>query len=233
MLLARSVGGEIGYVQGIAERLSKNERGTNMGDWFSIISEVCESKKFRHLSGQVAFYEVLTLLNSMDNFKNLMKRRNDQAHGRGPKGIAVQQAYQESLNQLENLLKNVELLSEYSLIYIESTQRDVFKKTTEFSYRKLMGDHPLVPVQQDETAEVEVESKSLYLRDRDKKLHLLRPLLSRRECPECGSWATFYLDSYEKKGDYSLLKSMEHGHTAKDKNISSVFREIGLLLPVQ
>ncbi len=92
-----------------------------------------------------------------------------------------------------------------------------------------MGDHPLVSINMAETDEPEIEAQSLYLVDRDGRLHLLRPLLNRRECPKYGTWEIFYLDSYKKSTDCSILKSLEHGHTLNDSTISPLFRHIGML----
>ncbi|MGB3201259.1 MAG: hypothetical protein WBA99_10170, partial [Nodosilinea sp.] len=98
-----------------------------------------------------------------------------------------------------------------------------------YSYRDLMGDHPLVPIKTAQTTEPELEAGSLYLVDRDGKLYLLRPLLSRRQCPECGTWATFYIDAYKKNSDTVNLKSMEHGHIAPDPSVAPIFRDWGVL----
>jgi hypothetical protein len=128
------------------------------------------------------------------------------------------------------LLQAVEFLSEYPMRYVERTQRDSMRQVTYYDYRDLRGDHPLVPLSYEETEEPELEAQSLYLVDRVGGLHLLRPLLSRRECPDCGNWATFHLDTYKKKPDLSVLKSMECGHTVEDLSISAAFKHIGLLL---
>jgi hypothetical protein len=114
-------------------------------------------------------------------------------------------------------------ISDYPLRYIEHTKRDSIRKITTYDYRDLMGDHPLVPIQQSDDTDSELEEGSLYLVDTNQKLYLLRPLFSRLQCPECGLWATFFLDKYDKSENSVLLKSLEHGHTAKDKDPSSVF----------
>ena len=217
--------------QDMAERLSEKQHGTNFGDWVTILRQVRDSKHFRTLTGHIPFYEVLKFLDLQadEALKQLSKRRNDLAHNRGPKGAQVSQYYNEALKALEILLKSVEFASEYPLRYIEDTKRDSIKKVTNYSYRDLMGDHPLVPIKTAQTTDPELEASSLYLVDRDGKLYLLRPLLSRRQCPECGTWATFYLDSYKKSGDTVLLKSMEHGHSALDPSVAPIFRDWGVL----
>ncbi|MBD2471717.1 hypothetical protein [Nostoc sp. FACHB-145] len=233
ILLAKSVNAEIRYIQEMAQRISELERGTNLGDWITIIKEICNSKQFRKLSGHIPFYEVLNFLNQPcvnDTLHQINRYRNDQAHGRGPKTSSViQETYKNCLSYVVTLLENLEFLSEYPLRYIESTKRDSFKKITIYSYRDLMGDHPLVSINMAETDEPEIEAQSLYLVDRDGRLHLLRPLLNRRECPKYGTWEIFYLDSYKKSTDCSILKSLEHGHTLNDSTISPLFRHIGML----
>ena len=232
IVLAQHLDIQINHLkQDMAERLSEKQHGTNFGDWVTILRQVRDSKQFRALTGHIPFYEVLKFLEPQadEALQQISKRRNDQAHNRGPKGAQVTQAYKEALDALEILLKSAEFVSEYPLRYVEDTKRDSIKKVTTYSYRDLMGDHPLVPIKTAQTTEPELEAGSLYLVDRDGKLYLLRPLLSRRQCPECGTWATFYLDSYKKSGDTVHLKSMEHGHIALDPSVAPIFRDWGVL----
>lgn len=234
ILLARTVeGAKIGWVHEMAKRISgSSSKGTNMGDWIAILREVRDSKAFRNVPDPVPFGEVLHFLRDEEAdcaLQSLADHRNDQAHGKGPKGSQIKPAFAECLPNLEILLQVVEFLSEYRLRYIESTQRDSMRKTTHYEYRDLMGDHALVPLDHGDTELSELEAQSLYLVDRSGELHLLRPLLIRRECPECRSWATFYLDTWEKDGDCCILKSMECGCTIEDTDISWAFRRIGLL----
>lgn len=84
-------------------------------------------------------------------------------------------------------------------------------------------------IQTGQTCEPELEAGSLYLVDRNEKLYLLRPLLTRRQCPECGVWATFYLDSYKQKGEITILKSMEYGYTAEDSEVTPIFKNWDIL----
>jgi hypothetical protein len=235
ILLANSLDIKIGYMKTMAERISTSKSGTNLGDWIAIIREVCTSKNFRNISGYVPFYEVLKFLNEDVNvaITNLKKFRDDQAHDRGPKGKKIIEQYKDAKSYLEILLKNIEFLSEYPLRYIENTQRDSIDKITYYSYRDLMGDHPIVPIKTGNIQEPEIEAKSLYLVDRNGKIHLLRPLLTRRENPATGYMETFYLDTYEKETACSTLKSLENGSQVQNSEIYKLFKQIGLLLPYQ
>lgn len=228
---------EIKRVHEMAKKLSSsNPQGTTMGDWLAILREVRDSKQFRNIPELVPFYEVLHFLrdNEVDGaLQRLATERNKQAHLKGPKTFQVKPAFDSCLPDLEVLLQATEFLAEYPLRYIERTQRDSLQEVTFYDYRDLMGDHPLVPLAHTRTDTPELEAGSLYLVDREENLHLFRPLLNRRECPECGRWAMFYLDTYERDGDCSVLKSMEHGHVIKDSELSRAFRQIGLLLNTQ
>lgn len=230
--LAQAEGIKIKWLDEMAKRLAARSQGTNMGDWITILREIRDAKSLRKTAGLIPFYEVSRFLDDEEvdrALQRLKERRDDRSHGRGPKGSAVAHEFKRSIPDLEILLRSAEFLTEYPLRYIETTRRDSLRHTTEYEYRELMGDHPLVPLQTSQSADAELEAESLYLTDRTGALHLMRPLLLRQECPICGSWATFYLDTYDREGDICSMKSMEHGHTVQDQTVSNAFRAIGLL----
>lgn len=207
--------GRIGYLKTMADRLHKTGHGTNMGDWVAILREVRSSKGLRRTSDLVPFYEVHRFLDDGDvdeAVTRLSDLRNDQSHGRRPKGREVVERFDEALRALRALIDAVSFLAEYPLRYIEETKRDSFMKTTTLQYRDIMGDHPHVPVRSCEVATEDIEAESLYAVEQSGKLHLFRPLLNRRECLKCGSWHTFYLDRYRRSDDVCILKSMEDVH---------------------
>lgn len=222
----------IGSLRSISQKLSQG-RGTTFGDWLAILTEVNEKKLLKDRKKPIPFYEVIRLLDNEEAkqaIQLLKENRDAQSHGKGPKGSMVKGKFNESQNALEVLLKAIEFLTEYLLLYIEDTYRDSLVQVTRYNQRKLMGDHPLVTISQDNEAETaELEARSLYLADRSGKLHLLRPLLIRRECPECGRWSIFYLENYQKRYKNCILKSMEHEHTIVDPSLKDAFRTLGLL----
>lgn len=235
ILMARAVDDfQISYTDSLVRRFSQSRHGTSFGDWIAILREVRDAKVLKQSSEHIPFYEVSRFLDSeqADRALQLLKdNRDSQAHGKGAEGIEVSPVFRESREALRILLQEVEFLSDYSLRYVENTRRDTLASVTNHSYRELMGDHPVVPLLQAETPESEIEEGSLYLVDRNGKLHLLRPLLERRRCPTCGQWATFHLDSYDPRTDMVTLKAMEHAHTLEDTRIASAFRRIALLPP--
>jgi hypothetical protein len=216
----------------LAPRLIERKSGTNFGDWWSILMEVAENKNLRTVIG-IPFYEVARFLGqgpSAEALARLKERRNDDSHGRGPRGDEVAQLLEESQADLKVVLEAAEFLAEYSLRVIESTKRDTLAGLTHYNYRQLMGDHAIVPVLEGEATSAELEASSLYLVDRTNEPHLLRPFLTRRLCPKCGGWETFFLEKYDKKTDTCTLKSLEKGHTVEDEQIAAVFRQVSMLV---
>ncbi|WP_259219790.1 hypothetical protein [Salinibacter ruber] len=232
LTMAQDAGKEIGYLEEMGRRVADG-RGTNLGDWIAILREVRDSKSFRKLPDDTPFYEVMHFVptgrGADEALSSLKNRRDKQAHGKGPRGDSVRPAFEDAKDSLLVLLDAAEFLSEYPLRYVDRTQADTIQDCLTYWYRDIMGDHPLVPVEEDTTAPKTLEAGSLYLVDRSGSLHLLRPLLDRRRCPVCGTWSTFYLDSYVEDGDACLLKSMEHSHTTQDEEIYEAFQQIGLL----
>jgi len=178
----------------------------------------------------VPFGELAALDDETDQaLQRLSDARNDQSHDRGPKGPEVRHLFEERRSDLELFLEGIEFVTEYPLRLIERAKRDTIRKRTEYQYRELIGDHPLVPVQTADTSQAELE-ESLYLADRSGTLHLLRPFMNWVECPQCKRPSVFYLDRYSKKESKCFLKSMEHGHlTEGDASIVAAFQHVGLL----
>ena len=231
--LSRAVDQEIGYLKTMRGRIAKRGQGTNLGDWIAILREVRDSKAFRNLPDDTPFYETMHFMPNdtpADKaLQSLSERRNDQSHGRGPRGDSVPLAFKQAKADLLTFLDAAEFASDYPLRYIELTKADTLQNLLTYSYRDVMGDHPLVPIKKDTIEPKTLEAESLYLVDRSGNLHLLRPLLLRQRCPHCGTWSTFYLDSYDADDHTCTLKSMEHAHTDRDNDVHRAFKQIGLL----
>ncbi len=232
LLLARTVQKPIRWLGEMANRISTTGHGSNMGDWVSILQEAGGASFAGDIPETSPFIEVSRFQNDPKAkrcLELLHKWRNDFSHGRGPKGAEMLAAFENAKKELGALLQVTEFLTDYPLRYIEATRRDTLRKVTRYDYRELMGDHALVPVSHAETSDTEIEAGSLYLLDRAGKLHLLRPLLTGRECPVCHSWGTFFLDTQLKAGKGVVLKSMEHGHTIEDMEALDPLRASGML----
>ena len=225
------LGLQIGKLAQIGRELVERGKGIGLGDWIAVLREIGASRQFRDLNA-FPFPEVpmvLTDEDANDAVQRLQDARNDQAHGRGPKGAAVPQAIEDRRADLEVLLRSVEFLVEYPLRLIEETRRDSLSGLTRIEFRDLMGDHPLVPLDLDEHESSEIETGSVYFLDRAGRYHLARPWLSWRTCPECQRPATFHVERYDRRCDSVTLKSLEHGHTTADGSLGPVFRALGFL----
>lgn len=229
ILMARNEGIELGCLGNLFSFGDKDKR-TSMGEWVNILDEVAKSRAISKLSNHNELYEVSSIMKGKTGgaLRSLMNKRNDTSHRRGPENHVVEINFTEAKQELEQLYRAIEFVSEYPLYYVENTQRDSLIGSTGYSFRHLTGDHPLVPLQNDVYLSSELEAGSLYLKDRSGKLHLLRPFLIRRECPECGHWATFYLDSYDKDSKACRLITMEHNHTFTDEKVTLAFQRSGM-----
>jgi hypothetical protein len=237
ILISRACGQPINYVNEIAKRLSQRKSGTNFGDWFAIIKEVNESRVFRQIKGVVPFVEV-TQLNAEKSWepsiKMLMGLRNDDSHGRIAPANVSQTLLSDAESALESIYHATEFLTDYRLLYITETRFDSIRHVNHIQYRDLSGDNVLALLCQDQSTRFDLESNSLYLRDRQGTLHLFRPLLQYLECPECHQMCTFFLDTYDgSSGDVMVgLKSIER-NSVRIEAIAEDYRHIGLLPTVK
>ena len=237
MVQADAVDGmKVSWVGQISKRLStggEKSVGTSMGDWLAIIREVAESKQWKQRLAEAPFPEVLTFISDDPDANDALQRisdaRNDQAHGRGPKGAAIAEKFDEVYPDVVYLFSATEFLSEYPLRIIEQTNRDSMRKVTRYTYRDLMGDHPLTPLHEAESSDAELEAGSLYMIGRDGSLHRVRPYITRRECPQCGCMSLMYLDRFNANTGECILKGLDHAHTAKDSSVTEDFRFVGFL----
>jgi hypothetical protein len=227
-------GAEIKAIRQLGEKLAQNPKhGVSMGDWVNIVREGANSRTLRSASVSTPFFEAANLLRgdkeAEQAIQQLSKLRNDHAHGRGPKGETVQTAFQEAKSILEQLFQSLEFLADYPLRYIESTRRDSMRKITRFSYRNMMGDHPLAYLEEAEGDFPNLETGSLYLFDRNSQPHLARPFFVMRTCPVCHTRSTFMIEKYDDKSGTCTIKSLEHGHSVIDSEIATAFKYVGML----
>lgn len=232
LVLMRAVNEPVKYLEQMAHRLTHIGHGTNFGDWVAILREVQGRKALKQM-GKAPFYEVARFLDDENinaALSVLGENRNDNSHGRGPHGPEIKEKLSESLTALQTFLGGTEFLSEYPVRYIETTRRDSITGMTNYSYRAIMGDHLVVGLEEGQTDIADLEAGSLYLVDRDGSMYLLRPFLTRRECPECQQWELFFLDKYDRGRGNCTLKSMEKGHTVEDAGITAVFQHVSMIL---
>jgi hypothetical protein len=233
MLLGKAIDQPIAYVGEIAKRLARRQSGTNFGDWFAILKELNESHAFRKVNGVTPFVEITQLKSNEkweSSVRRLMELRNDDSHGRiAPAGVSPS-LLAEAESALESVYRASEFLTDYQYIWVTETHYDSIRKVNYIQFRDLTGDNPLAQLRKDQTERADIETGSLYLRDRQGELHLFRPYLQYLECPECHLMSTFFLDTYDggASADTVGLKSFER-NSVRMVQCAEEFRHIGLL----
>lgn len=229
--LAHQNGTPISYTTNLRTRLASGKGGPGFGDWVAVLNELRTGKAYRSLPDTHPLAELRSLLSNPEvdaARQRLTDRRNDQAHLRPVDDTDLPTAVSAALADLRLMLEAADFLTDLPLVHVTTVRWDALHRRAVVSYRELSGDHPVVPTKtmSYETSEVEVDS--LYLLDDQRRLHLLRPLLTGRICPTCRTWSTFHLERASQSGQV-MLKSLEHGHTFFDATLGSSFALLGLL----
>lgn len=205
------------------------KHGTSFGDWVNILRQFNQSNTMKQ-AGNFPFFEIARLLDNADTnsaLQRLSNERNDEAHGRGPKGPQVLQRFNEVRIDLGRFISATEFLTEYPLRYIVDTKVDSLTGLTTYGYQDLMGDHPLVAIHSAETNLPHVEKGSLYAVDRAGTLHLLRPYFTRQQL-EDGRWGIFSLDKFDHAARNCSLKCLESSTTQDAPELFRAFQYVGL-----
>ncbi|MFD7757500.1 restriction endonuclease [Streptomyces sp. NPDC059757] len=211
--LAHGASIELASVSAVRTKLASGRGGgPGLGEWTAVLQEIAGAKKRRGLSPDHPLHELGSLLGdeaASDARKRLAGRRNAEAHLRPVDPVDLPGALQESFDDLRLLATRSRFLADWPLMQVTSVAWDAFSNRASLSFRRLMGDHPVVPTSTMSYPSSAVETGSLYLADRDHRLYLLRPFLTTQVCPTCRTWSTFHAD----KVDGELVrKSLEHGH---------------------
>jgi hypothetical protein len=229
LALAREVGQTVAAVAGIAGRLSRGQ-GTSMSDWCNTIDE---------LSGR-SFIEIDTVI-STPEFRNfcadpavkdarndLLRRRNDEAHGRRIELMDLDDAVRGAMESLETINQSLTFLLDSPLVIARNLRWDTIHNEGVLDYQVLAGDHAVVPVHQMQVNLPTIEADSLYLLDSKRALHLVRPFLTGTNCQRCGSFSVFYVD--QRRNRRLTIKSLEHGHSIEaPESLNQAVTAVGLV----
>lgn len=226
---ARQNGVEVAAIRELARRLADRRSGTTFGDWTGVLRELA-GRRMKQLPSDAPLCRVREVLGTGEcdaAVNRLTTRRNDQAHGRRVREHELPDAFAEARTDLETLLKSLEPLADYRLRLVERVDFDAIENLSKLEVRDLIGDHSLVPISNEITTQPGIEQGSLYLVEPGGSMFLLRPFLTARLCPECGTRSIFHLDT---AGEASCtLKSLEHGHTVEAPDAFSPLVAVGML----
>lgn len=236
---AREAGITLAAVQSMAAKLSGTTQGVSFADWTEILSEV-RGRNFRaRIAGGNPFPEIAELLVRNERadraLRRLKERRDALAHNRGPRTPGeLREEHGQAVADLRQWVEACEFVSSYRLLCIEATHWDDLRAINAIEYRELMGDNELTPLQAVEVAEPTIEAESLYATSHSGALHLLRPLLTWRECPQCHRPAVMVIDQYSAGEGSLVVRSLDHGHTERADELIGAFGEVGLVsLPAE
>ncbi|MGY1637902.1 hypothetical protein ACI78V_14745 [Geodermatophilus sp. SYSU D00742] len=229
---ARSAGIQMSHLPDLQKKFAIGQ-GPTMGDWVAILQEVT-GKRFRALDEDFQLGELQGFLGAVgvrDAQRRLSQRRNDEAHIRRVDPHDLPQACAEATQDLMTILQAAEFAADVPLLLLGPTRWDSLAASGEAEARSLMGDHPVVPKRSIQVTRPDLEAGSLYIKDPNERLHLLRPLLVSKDCPTCRNLSTFHVDRVSDRD--VVLKSLEHGHTVSAPDMRSALTKVGLLGPGQ
>jgi hypothetical protein len=201
-----------------------------MADWSNVLNELAgracasiddliASTEFRDFCGDGEVSKAR---------KELLARRNDEAHQRRVEDTQLGAALDEVVGHLEVLLRALSFWLDNPLVIAKSLRWDSLENTGSLSYRRLAGDHPIVQMREMKVDSPVIELDSLYLLYSNRNLHLVRPFLIGTNCQRCGTFSIFHIDRF-LNGSLTL-KSLEHGHTIDaSEQFSRAVRATGLL----
>jgi hypothetical protein len=225
-------GKPIAYLDSLATRLRARSGGTSFGDWLAIVKEVNESRAFRDLESGAPLAELRSLVANQTwepALRGLLDLRNDDSHGRVSLTNVSADLLEQAETSLAAIFRATEFLTDYRLLLVTETRFDSLRNASRFQYRDLSGDNALAPLHADTAPRNDLEAGSLYLRDRQNLLWLLRPMLHYLECPQCHQMSTFYLDTYDGvDGQMVGIKSFERSSVRTEPFVED-FRHVGLV----
>lgn len=232
ILLGQIAGKPIAYLNSLTTRLRARSGGTNFGDWLAIVKEVNESRAFRDLESGAPLVELRSLAANdawEPALRALLDLRNDDSHGRISPTSVSPDMLEKAEASLGAIYHATEFLTDYRLLLVTETRFDSLRNVSRFQYRDLSGDNALTPLHADTAPRNDLETGSLYLRDRQSRLWLLRPMLHYLECPQCHQMSTFFLDTYDSADGQTVgIKSFERSSVRNDP-FADDFRHVGLV----
>jgi hypothetical protein len=200
-------------------------------DWNEVLREASASKVKRILGASHPVPDLDRLFDSQsfeDAIRRLVRKRNAQAHGKGPKDRELSDDIPIVERDLQTLVTHLEFVTTYDLVLVEEARTDAYTARTEFVYRRLMGALPAGLRESGVADEEQPEAGSLHLTDRDGRLVLLRPLLAFANCDGCHGDRAFVVDG-APDGDSVLFKGLAHSHEKTLAEQATALAAIGWL----
>jgi hypothetical protein len=156
--------------------------------------------------------------------ERLSAYRRAESHTLAP--AQEEELVEQLLTDFQTLVHGLRFLADYEVVEIVDAHWDRILRRSTVRLRAFVGDHPNVPVQSVAMARSDIETNSLYIREKESGVLLaaLRPYLVGRRCLDCNQWATFYL--HEIKDGKAIVKSIELGHPNELGDLAEVLRSV-------
>ncbi|MEU6154892.1 hypothetical protein ABZ816_33385 [Actinosynnema sp. NPDC047251] len=232
LVLARADDLPVGPLRHQANRFAKGGSGPTFGTWGTIVDYLATANPFRTLPADslLAHFARLAKPEVSEAIAANKRRRDHNAHRRGPSPHETRSAFEDAKNDLLILLEAVEWLVDFPLRHIEHSRWDTFEKVSHLAYRELMGDHNVVSLH-DDTIDHIIEADSPYAVDQFGRYHLLRPFFVSRHCDKCGQLTVFVIDEWDPTAEAATYLALDHAHTIMLTNQRSPMEQVGLLPP--
>ncbi|MDX2623636.1 restriction endonuclease [Streptomyces sp. WI03-5b] len=228
--LAQEAGITFKALKSLKNKIFTQPGGPGFGDWTRILQQAASATGAAGLDADHPFHELAALLvegsDADQAATRLAGRRNNHAHGRANEPLPTPGALADAFTDLVLLFERARFLADWSLLHVTSVHWDRLSASETLGYRRLTGDHPVVPTAtMVVTGADRIEAGSLYLADRDQNLHPLRPFLTCEICEACSSWSIFHAD---KENGQLIQRSLEHGHNYPYRGNEAALRTVGL-----
>ncbi|MEB8342561.1 restriction endonuclease subunit S domain-containing protein [Streptomyces endophyticus] len=216
----------------IRSRLTSGGNPPGFGDWVAVLQELPSAVRHLGLQPNHPLTEFASFGADQDVLAARVRiygQRNDEAHERRADELDLPGALQTALADLKFLLKRALFLADLPLAHVTLVRWDALREKASVDHHRLMGDHPIVPISILEQDHPGLEVGSLYVIDSERRLHLLRPFLTRQLCKRCRAWSTFHLE--RTHNGKVFLKSLEHGHPlpVEEPSMQAALQQVGLL----
>ncbi|MET9783618.1 hypothetical protein ABZY32_21360 [Nocardiopsis alba] len=226
--LAHEAGISCKAIKTFKSKIVSGPGGPGFGDWQRILQQIATSEGMSDLSPEHPLHELAVLLADDDAemaCQSLGTKRNSRAHGREDLPAVSASKLNEAHDSLRFLLERARFLADLQLLDVTNVAWDRHEQSDTVTFRRLMGDHPVVPTENLCHAGPDRIASNLYLADRDQGLHPLSPFLTCDKCMVCGTLSLFHAD--KEQGEL-LQTSLDHGHFYPYQTDERALQAVGL-----
>lgn len=203
--------------------------GSSLGDWVNVLKELSTNSTVAQLESDSLLGALGGLLPQQGDVAGaqvrISERRNDEAHLRRVDPSRIEEATADLVRDLEILLRGASALTDLALVHVLDNKWDSLGRHGVATLQVLRGDHPIAQTERRTHSLPEIEEDSLYVIDGQGSWTLLRPLLTRSRCPECGSWSIYHPD--KRVHGKLQLRALDHGHTTDGDSVEGALATLG------